>query len=160
MLNLLDIRASRKYLTRKDCAKLTISPVISHLDYANAILAGLPKVSLDKLQRVQNMAAKIVLNKGQYDSSTRCLQELPWLPIEQRINLKIPILVHKCVHGKVPSYLDKIIIKKIPRREGMRSANKSSLLEISHTTEKILAARSISVIGPEIWNNLPDKLEN
>ena len=49
MLNLLKIRAARKYLTRKACAKLTISLVISHLDYANAILAGLPKVSLDKL---------------------------------------------------------------------------------------------------------------
>ena len=58
MLNLLKIKAARKYLTRKACAKLTISLVISHFDYANAILVGLPKVSLDKLQRVQNMAAK------------------------------------------------------------------------------------------------------
>ena len=158
MLNLLKIRAARKYLTRKTCAKLTISLVISHLDYANAILAGLPKVSLDQLQRVQNMAAKIVLNKGQYKSSTRCLEELHWLPIEQRINFKIATLVHKCIHGKAPSYLDKIIIKKIPRREGMRSATKSSLLEIPHTTRKMFAARSFSVIGPEIWNDQLDKL--
>ena len=71
MLNLLRIRAARKYLTRETCTTLTISIVISHLDYTIAILAGLPKVSLDKLQRVQNMAAKIVLNKGKYDSSTR-----------------------------------------------------------------------------------------
>ena len=101
------IRASRKYLTRKACAKLTISLVISHLDYPNAILAKLPKVSLDKLQREQNMAAKIVLKKGQYDSSTRCLEELHWLPIEQRINFKVVTLVHKCIHGKATSYLDK-----------------------------------------------------
>ena len=52
------IRAAWKYLSRKAFAKLTISLVISHLDYANLTLAGLPKVSLDKLQRVQNMAAK------------------------------------------------------------------------------------------------------
>ena len=51
MLNLLEIREARKYLTRETCAKLTISLVITHLDYTNAILAGLPKVSLDKLQR-------------------------------------------------------------------------------------------------------------
>ena len=88
LLNLLKIRAAGKYLTRNFCAKLTISLVISHLDYANAILARLPQVSLDKLQRVQNMAAKIVLNKGQYDSSTRCLKELHWLPIEQGSTLK------------------------------------------------------------------------
>ena len=40
----------------------------------------------------------------------------------------------------------------------MRSATKSSLLEIPHVTNKMFAARSFSVIGPEIWNNLPDKL--
>ena len=66
------------------------------------------------------MAAKIILNIVKYDSSTRCLEELHWLPIEQRINFKIAILVHKCAHRKAPSYLDKIIIKKIPRREEMR----------------------------------------
>ena len=52
------IRAARKYLTTKNFAKLNISLVISHLEYTNAILAGLPKSSLDKLQRVQNMASK------------------------------------------------------------------------------------------------------
>ena len=88
MLYLLKIRAAIKYLTRKACAKLNISLVISHLDYANAILAGLPKVSLDKLQREQNMAAKIELNKGKYDRSSRCLEELHSLPIEQRLNFK------------------------------------------------------------------------
>ena len=158
MLNLLKFRAVRKYLTRIACAKLTISLIISRLDYANVILAELPKVSLDKLQRVTNMATKIVLNKGKYDSSTRCLEELHWLPIEQRINFKIATLVHKCIEGKAPSYLDKIIIKKIPRREGMRSSTKSSLLEITHTTRKTFAARSFSIMGPEIWNGLPDKL--
>ena len=47
------IRAAKKYLNRKACIKLTISLVISHVDDTNALLAGLPKVSLDKLQRVK-----------------------------------------------------------------------------------------------------------
>ena len=123
------------------------------------ILAGLPKVSLDKLKRVQNMTAKIMLNNGQYNSLTRCLEELHWFPTEQRINFKIATIVQKCIYGKAPScYLDKIIIKKIPRRERMRSVTKPSLLEIPYTTRKMFAARSFSVIGPEIWNNLWGKL--
>ena len=40
----------------------------------------------------------------------------------------------------------------------MRLATKSGLLEICHTTVKMFAARSFSVIGPEIWKYLPDKL--
>ena len=88
MINLLKIRAARKFLTRKACTKMVISLVISHFDYANSLLVGLKQVSLNQLQRVQNMAAKIVLNKSKYDSPTRCLEELHWLPIQQRITIK------------------------------------------------------------------------
>ena len=49
-------------------------------------------------------------------------------------------------------------IKKIPRIGGMISVTKSSLLEIPCRRRKTSAARSFNVIGPEIWNNLPDKL--
>ena len=81
-------------------------------------------------------------------------------PNRTRINLKIATLVHKSIHGKAPSYQDKFIVKKIPRREGMRPATRSSLLEMLHTTRKMFAGRSFTVIGPEIWNNLLDKLRN
>ena len=76
--------------------------------------------------------------------------------MEERVNFKIATLVHRCIQGKALSYLDKIIIKKIPRTVGMKSATKSNLLAISHTTRKTFAVRSSSVIGPEIRNNLPD----
>ena len=58
MIKLLKIRAARKFLTRKACTKMVISLVISHLDFANSLLLGLPQVSLNQLQTVQNMAAK------------------------------------------------------------------------------------------------------
>ena len=38
-----------------------LTMVISHLDYANAIMVGLPEKHIAKLQHVQNMAAKVVL---------------------------------------------------------------------------------------------------
>ena len=61
MLNLLKIKATRKYLTTEACTKAVIALVMTHLDYANSILTGLPKASIHQLQRVQNMAARIVL---------------------------------------------------------------------------------------------------
>ena len=50
--------------------------VISHLDYCNSILAGLPDVSINQMQRVQNLAAKGVLGKSKRDSATECLSAL------------------------------------------------------------------------------------
>ena len=136
--------------------------VISHLDYTNALLEGLPKCSLDQLQCVQNIAAKIVLGKGRYDSSTRCLAELYWLPIQQRIEFKIITLVHKSLHGLAPQYLVNLLIiltRKVQRREGLRSNNKTSQLEIPAMTRKTFAARAFSVLGLQLWNELPDNLQ-
>ena len=79
MLNPLKIRAAGKYLTRKACAKLTISLVTFHLDYTNAVLAGLPKVSVDTLQREQNMAAKTIKQRsiGQFNQMPRRITLAP-----------------------------------------------------------------------------------
>ena len=68
MLNLHRIKAARKHLTRTACNRLVVSLVLSHLDYANSLLGGLPKSSINKMQAVQNMAAKITLGKGKFDS--------------------------------------------------------------------------------------------
>ena len=45
MINLLKIKATRKFVTKEACAKLTISLVILHLDYENSLLVGLPQVT-------------------------------------------------------------------------------------------------------------------
>ena len=105
MLNVLKITATRKYLTTEVCTKAVIAVVMTHLDYANSILAGFPKASIHQLQRVQNMAARIVLQRNKYESSSKCL-ELHWLPIQYRINFKVVTLVFRCIHGLAPSYLE------------------------------------------------------
>ena len=82
---------------------------MSHLDYANSILTGLPKASIHQLQRVQNMAAKMILQKNKFESSSKCLKDLHWLPIHYQINFKVITLVFKCIHGLAPSYLEELI---------------------------------------------------
>ena len=62
MFNLIRIMRIRPYLTQEACNVLVIGLVISHLDYANSILMGLPAVDINKLQRVQNLATKVVSN--------------------------------------------------------------------------------------------------
>ena len=79
-----------------------MSLVISHLDYTNVLLVGIPQVSQDELQGVQNIVAKIVLNKSKYNSSTKYLEQLHWLPIEQCVLFKVITLVFKYIHGEAP----------------------------------------------------------
>ena len=43
-------------------AQLVSAFILSRLDYSNALLAGLPRATTDPLQRVQNAAARLVIN--------------------------------------------------------------------------------------------------
>ena len=132
--------------------------VLSHLDYANSLLGGLLKTSIAKLQRIQNIAAKVVLNKGKYDSATSCLATLHWLPIKYRIEYKIITLVYRSLHNMAPPYLTRLVSYYTPKRRGLHSEEDTSKLEIPQTTKKTFAARSFSVLGPTLWNTLPSKL--
>ena len=117
-----------KGLTRSACNKLMVSLVLSHLDYANSLLGNLPKTSIRKMQLVQNIAAKITLEKRKYDSATSCLQKLHWLPIQHRIEFKIISLVHKCLHDNAPPYLQRLIQHTRPTRTGLRSEGDTTRL--------------------------------
>ena len=119
MCNLFKIVNIRNFLPTEACHTAVLATVISHLDYANAIMVGLPEKHIARLQLVQNMAAKVVLKRGRYTSSKDSLQALHWLPIRSHINFKIAVLVYKCLHGKAPEYLWNLLITYVPGREGL-----------------------------------------
>ena len=76
MWNLYRIKHIRHCLTREACHTLVLGLVISHLDYANIIFLKLPDSTMAMLQCIQSIAARLVLDKGQVDSTTECLRIL------------------------------------------------------------------------------------
>ena len=70
------ISKMRKYMDMNCTKQLEHGLVISQLDYANAILYGLPDNVVKQLQHVQNAAAKVIFQKRKYDHVTLILKEL------------------------------------------------------------------------------------
>ena len=143
---------------------MVLGTVISHLDYCNSVLAGLPDVDISKMQHIQNTAAKmVVLNDlNMRDSnSRRILAKLHWLPIRRRIQYKILILVHKCLASGVPKYLSNLLAEYpyAERRQGLRSQHQERRLVEPKTKLKTFTARSFSCAGPKLWNRLPNALK-
>lgn len=156
-LNIRNIRTIRKYISMETCKLLVTALVLSHLDYCNAIFFGLDDTTLRKLQVAQNCAAKLILNKSRYDSSTASLKELHWLPIKQRIEYKLAILVFKALNGLAPAYLTELLnYKSYSRVTRASEANKDvATFDIPFCRRKTLYDRSFAVAGPTIWNKLP-----
>ena len=64
---------------------LACSLILSRIDHCNAVLHGAPSYSIKKLQRVQNNAARIVLEAPRRSHASPLLRTLHWLPVQQMI---------------------------------------------------------------------------
>ena len=113
--HLRNIGRIRKYLTAELTKSAVISLVTSRFHYCNGLLCGIPKELICKLQRVQNNAATVITQK-KHDHITPVLEELHWLPVRKRIELKILLLAYKCLHGTAPSYLRELLKEYVPPR--------------------------------------------
>jgi len=60
---------------------------------------------MQRLQAVQNAAARLVTGTQRRDHITPVLRQLHWLPVRQRVNFKLVVLVFKALHGLAPCYL-------------------------------------------------------
>ena len=105
MLNIPRIKHLRPLLTEDITQVLVLGLVISHIDYCNSLFVGLPETDISKLQRIQNVGAKLVLNKPRSQGAIETLRQLHWLPIQQRIKHKLLTIVFKCLYDKAPAYL-------------------------------------------------------
>ena len=121
MFNFLKIKLNMEQM--EACKTLVQGLVISHLDYSNAILAELPDNTIKKLQRVQHIAAKIILNRYKRSSITECLKQLLWLPVRESIRHKTLSLVHKCLIGNAPMYLKDLLQEHEGGQRHLRSKN-------------------------------------
>jgi hypothetical protein len=66
----------RKYLPSDEIKRLVNALVISRLDYSNSLFYGLPKYQIDKLQRLQNTAARLVAGTKRSDHIKPVLKDL------------------------------------------------------------------------------------
>ncbi len=126
--HLRNIAKLRNMLPVSDAEKLVHAFMTSRLDYCNALLGGCPASSINKLQVVQNAAARVLTRSRKYDHITPILQSLHWLSIKFRISYKILLLAYKALNGLAPAYLTSLLSRYNPSRS-LRSQNSGPLVE-------------------------------
>ena len=146
-----DIRRIKKYLTKSHIERLVHAVISSRLDYCNSLLVNIDKENLNKLQKVQNSAARLILGKRRRDSATQALRELHWLNIEARITFKILLLVYKVVRGKCNMELKYKSFNGRP--------DEYLMLETPNFQTKY-GKRVFEYNGSRLWNSLPVKIRS
>ena len=148
----------RDYLDTNSTKVLASSCILSRLDYCNSILAGAPDEMLNKLQMVQNNAARLVLKKSKREHITPLLKELHWLPIKSRIDFKLALLCFKSTKCGGPAYLENLLIPHTSSRPIRR--NYLNTFDIPSINLKTYGGRAFTFTGPSVWNSLPDDLRS
>ena len=106
---------SKNNLTKDTLETLVQSYIISRLDYRYSLFYGIAEDSLDRLQNVQNAAARLTFGLRKYDHVTEALMELHGIPIRSHIDYKIALITYETLHGDGPEYLKK---KILPHKSG------------------------------------------
>jgi len=88
-----------------------------------------------------------------------CFAGVAWLPITERIQYKLWLLVHKMFVGHAPDYIASLLMpaSDIPSRSSLRSSSNCDLV-VPKTSRKI-GDRAFSVAAPRAWNRLPTDLK-
>ena len=120
-----------------------------HLSLAELIIATrFSMESLNNRSRIFNVSKTV-----QLDQITPVLKYLHWLPVKQRVILKIVLLTYKIRNGLTPAYLNELLTLKTSTRN-LRSSDQLILMK-SKSRTKTYGDASFMVDAPALWNALP-----
>lgn len=136
----------KEFLTTEELRTVISARILSRLDYCNSIYYGINATQINKLQSVQNSAARLIYKTNTTSSTVDSIRKCHWLEIRARILFKICLMVHKCIHGNAPTCLKELLTN-------VSSERTKRLLEYKYNTN--FGSRAFIRIGPKIWNILP-----
>lgn len=152
-----------RHLLSSDTAKTLVHAFISsRVDYCNSLLYGTTAHVQRRLQAVMNASARLICGLGRYDHITPALRDdLHWLPVPQRIEYKVALLVYKCLHGTGPLYLTACCtaLTMADRQHQLRSITRGDLVQPRTRTRRV-GPRSFCSAAPAVWNSLPPTLRD
>ncbi len=151
-----DLRRVRKSLDHNTARLIATAIIHSKLDYCNSLYLNLPSSKLNRLQLIQNAAARAITNHPKFDHITPVLKALHWLKIRERIHYKIVSLTYHAVQSRQPIYLAELL--KFQTSTKTRSSNCVSLIRPPNPSRLKITDRSFYHQAPAIWNNLPPSL--
>lgn len=125
---------------------------MSRLNYRKSILYSLPKQELNRFQRIQNTAARLITGTKQYEHINPALRELQWLPVESRLIFKVILITFKILYGLF------FVVVVVPVTRIPSTTKSSSILQITFYCPHSYGEREFSFCASALWNTLPDSL--
>ena len=154
--NEIDIKLEDQVDSNVDHAKslgLIIDNRLS-LDYCSLVWDGLSDQLSDKLQKLQNRAARVILKANYGTSSSLLLDILKWDKLVIRRKKHKAIMMFKSLNEQAPVYLQNLFHERSTDYDLRNSFHKLTFPR-PHTN---YLKRSFSYSGALLWNSLPENV--
>ena len=144
-----------KYSLDKDTRILLVHNLIhSKLDYCNSLLANCPNYLIEKLQKVQNAAVRMIFSYKKGVSTRQLLKEVHFLPVSHRVKFKLCLIAHKSLLSESPEYISEELLPYQPNRLIRVGRDRFSLIEDKKMDNTIVSTLI------RTWNKLPLSIRN
>ena len=130
--------------------------VFSKLYYCSSVWSNTSASNMQKLQLVQNFAARIISGATKFEHITPSLKNLGWLPVKKQVYLRDAIFAFKCMTGCAPTYLTSQFATR--RQISDRTTRNSQQLNIP-LFKTAAGQRSFHYRIVNLWNSLDKELK-
>lgn len=113
------------------CTYHRLQYVTSRFEYCNSMFVGMSVANFNKLHRVKNTLAKVILQQNRLECASPLLRQLHWLHIKQRVTYKVATITFNLLKSRQPGYLHKLIQRYTPNSQ-LLSSNQH-LLSVDRT---------------------------
>ena len=127
-----------------------------YFTYCSPVWDGLGCKLREKLQKLQNRAARVMTRSSYEVSSASLLSELGWNVLEKNRVKHKAILMYKVYNGCAPQYLQQLFPPRYSEYNLRNSLNKVCVPKPRTDYLK----RSFSYSGACLWNSLPEQLRS
>ena len=153
-----EFRHIRSFIPKSPSIILANAFIHSRIDYCNSLFYGLPKYSINRLQKMQNSADRIVTPTSCSLHITPVLKSLHWLPVQYHINFKLCCITHRALSLGEPHYLNSLLIHTL-NSHSLRSSSFNPLT-LPFFNRKSNGFRSFTHAAPFLWNHLPNTIRS
>ena len=126
-----------------------------HFDYCNLVWGNCGKTLSDRLQKLQNRAARL-LKSSSYDADAKGLiRQLGWKDLCAQRQIQKALMVYRSLNGLVPECLSSKFLKRNGTRYSLRESENKLVVPLPRTN---YLKNSFSYSGAALWNSLPCNL--
>ena len=151
-------KRSIKFLKINERKILNNSCLASRLSYGDIIWKETTQTLQQRLQVIQNDAARAILTKKPRESAAPLLKELRWLNLHDKRRLHGDVMLHKITKGKAPKSLqNKLKEYEITRQNDTRLGRANGYYIPAYRTNSVGDSFFISTI--KSWNKIPPEIK-